>query len=102
MDLFLISPTGRDPRLVPDAYFVAGSARENSGDRKGALKIFEASLKLPDNKRNEEFIYKTGQLNLKEGNSKRAKALFEQLAKSGKDPDWQKLSQQALASLESK
>lgn len=102
IDLFLAAPSGRDPRLVPDAYFVAGSARESLGDRKGALRLFETALKLPDNNRNEEFIYRTGQINLHEGNTQRAKALFEQLAKSGKDPDWQKLAQQALTSLESK
>lgn len=101
MDLFLAAPSGRDQRLVPDAYFVAGSARESSGDRKGALKLFEAALKLPDNKRNEEFIYRAGQINLREGNTGRAKGLFGQLAKNGKDPDWQKLARQALTSLES-
>ncbi len=99
MDLFLATPSGRDPHLVPDAYFVAGSARESLGDRKGALKLFEAALKLPDNNRNEEFIYRTGQINLREGNTRRARELFEQLAKNGKDPDWQKLAQQALTSL---
>ena len=102
MDSFLAAPSGRDPRLVPDAYFVAGSAREIIGDRKGALKLFEAALKLPDNKRNEEFIYRAGQINLLEGNTLRAKNLFDQLVKTGKDPDWQKLAQQALLSLESK
>lgn len=102
MDLFLASPSGRDPQLVPDAYIVAGSSRESSGDRKGALKLFEAALKLPDNRRNEELIYRTGQINLNEGNTRRAKGLFDQLAKSGKDPDWQKLAQQALTSLETK
>jgi len=102
MDLFLASRTGRDPQLVPDAYFVAGSARESLGDRKGALKLFEAALKVPDNKRSDEFMYKTGQINLLEGNAGRARALFGHLAKNSKDPDWQKLAQQALASLESK
>ncbi len=102
MELFLASSSGIDPRLVPDAYFVAGSAKESIGDRKGALKLFEAALKLPDNKRNEEFLYKTGQINLQEGNTRQAKSLFEQLAKSGKDPDWQRLALQALTSLESK
>jgi TolA-binding protein len=102
MALFLVTPVGRDPRLAPDAYFVAGSARESVGDSKGALKLFEAALKLPDNTRKEEFTYKTGQINLKEGNSARAKALFAELAKTGKDPDWQKLAQQALLSLEPK
>ncbi|HXE96350.1 MAG TPA: tetratricopeptide repeat protein [Dongiaceae bacterium] len=102
MDLFLAAPSGRDPSIVPDAYFVAGSARESSGDLKGALKLFEAALRLPDNKRNEEFIYRAGQINLSVGNTVRAKGLFDQLAKNGKDPDWQKLAQQALASIESK
>jgi TolA-binding protein len=102
MDLYLTAASGRDPRLVPDAYFVAGSARESSGDRKGALKFFEAALKLPENKRSEEFLYRAGQINLHEGNTGRAKCLFEQLAKSGKDPDWQKLAQQAIATIESK
>lgn len=102
MDLFLSAPSGRDPRLLPDAYFVAGSSRESTGDRKGALKMFEAALKLPDNKRNEEFIYRAAQINLREGNSRRAKGLFDQLAQNGKDPDWKKLARQALTSLETK
>lgn len=102
MELYLSASAGRNPRLLPDAYFVAGSSRENRGDRKGALKLFEAALKLSDNPRNEEFIYRTGQINLREGNLRRAKGLFEQLAKSGKDPDWQKLARQALSSLETK
>jgi tetratricopeptide (TPR) repeat protein len=102
MDLFLSAPSGRDPRIMPDAYFVAGSARESLGDRKGALKQFEAALKLPDNNRNEEFIYRAGQINLREGNTRRAKELLVQLAESGKDPDWQKLARQALSTLKSK
>ncbi|NTV49015.1 MAG: tetratricopeptide repeat protein [Geobacteraceae bacterium] len=102
MDHFLAATSGRDPRLVPDAYFIAASARESLGDRKGALKLLEAAIKLTDNKRNEEFLYKAGQINLLEGNAGRAKVLFSQLAKTGKDPDWQKLAQQALTSIESK
>lgn len=102
MELFLASPLGRDPRLMPDAYFIAGSAKESLGDRKGALKLFEAALKLPDSKRKEEFIYRTGQINLQEGNTQQAITIFEQLAKSGKDPDWQRLARQALLSLETK
>ena len=102
MDLFIANTSARDPRLVPDAYFVAGSARESLGDRKGALKLFEVAIKLPDNKRSDEFTYKAGQLHLLEGNTQRAKALFAQISKNGKDPDWQKLAQQALTSLELK
>lgn len=102
MDLYIAAMAGRKDRMVPDAYFVAGSARESFGDRKGALKSFEAALKLPDNPRNDEFMYKTGQINLREGKSVRAKELFGQLAKNGKDPEWKQLAQQALVSLETK
>jgi TolA-binding protein len=102
MDRFIAAPSGRDPRLVPDAYFVAGFARESLGNRKEALKFFETALTLPDNARKEEFIYRAGQINLREGNTPRARVLFDQLVKSGKDPDWQKLARQALISLESK
>ena len=102
MDLFLSAPGSRDPRLIPDAYFVAASAREASGDRKGALKLLDMALKLPDNKRHDEFLYKAGEINLREGNTAHAKILFEYLSKSGKDADWQKLAQQSLATLTSR
>lgn len=102
MDLFIASSGSRDPRFLPDAYFVAASARESSGDRKGALKLLDAAIKLPDNKRKEEFLYKAGEINLRSGSVEHAKLLFDYLAKNGKDPDWQKLAVQALASLNSK
>lgn len=101
-DLFLASSPGRDSRLVPDAYFVSASARENTGDLKGALKLFEAALNLPNGSRNEEFTYRAGQINLRIGNTRRAKELFGQLVKNGKDADWKTLAQQVLTSLESK
>lgn len=102
MDLYLSASSGRNPSNVPDAYFVAASAREISGDHKGALKLFEAAIKLPDNLRNEEFIYRAGQINLSQGNINRAKVLFDQLVKNAKDSDWQKLARQALSSIEAK
>lgn len=102
MELFLTSTLGRDPRLMPDAYFIAGSAKEKLGDRKGALRLYEAALKLPESKRNDEFIYRTGQINLQDGNTQQAKKIFEQLVKTGKDPDWQSLARQSLVSIEAK
>lgn len=102
MDLYFAAPGSLDPRLLPDAYFVAASARESSGDRKGALKLLDIALKLPDNKRHEEFLYKAGDINLREGNESHAKVLFEYLVKNGKDPDWMKLARQSLASLNAK
>ena len=102
MDLFLLTATGRNPQLLPDAYFIDGSSRESAGDQKGALRIYEAALKLADNPRSEEFIYRAAQSNLKEKKSARARVLFGQLAKNGKDADWQKLAQQALADMDAK
>lgn len=102
MDLFFAATGNRDPRLLPDAYFVAASVRESSGDYKGALKFLDYAINLPDNKRSDEFMYKAGEINLRNGNSQHAKVLFEYLVKNGKDSDWQRLAQQALASLETK
>lgn len=104
MDLYLAAGGDNDSnraRLLPDAYFVAASARESSGDRKGALRLLETGIKLPVHGRSEEFLYKAGEINLLEGNKQRARSYFDQVAKGGKDPDWRKLAQQALDSLDS-
>jgi TolA-binding protein len=102
IDLYLVSAGTAGVRVLPDAYFVAVSARESTGDRKGALRLLDAGLKLPKNPRSEEFLYKAGEINLHEGNTQRARTYFEQVAKTGKDPDWQRLAQQALDSLDMK
>lgn len=102
MDLYLAGG-GNDSdraRLLPDAYFVAASARESSGDRKGALRLLETGIKLPAHGRSEEFLYKAAEINLLEGNKQRARSYFEQITKTGKDPDWRKLAQQSLESLD--
>jgi len=99
MNLFL-SAGDRNPRLAADAYYVAASSLESVGDRRGALLLLEAGIRLPENKRGEEFIYKTGQIYLRDGNIKKAKVAFEQIVKTGKDADWQQLARQALASLQ--
>ncbi|MDD2365556.1 MAG: tetratricopeptide repeat protein [Desulfuromonadaceae bacterium] len=99
MDLFISAASDRQSTLLPDAYFVAASARDNYGDKKGAILLFEEALKLPDNPRNEEFIYRTGEVNFKAGNTARAEMLFRQLAKNGKDADWRRLAQQALLNI---
>jgi tetratricopeptide (TPR) repeat protein len=98
MNLFL-SAKDRNPLLVSDAYYVAASSLESIGDRKQALLMLEAGIKLPGNKRGDEFIYKSGQIYLRDGNIKMARGAFEKLIKSGKDSDWQQLARQALTSL---
>lgn len=103
IDLFLTATSVNDKeqvRRLPDAYFLAASARESNGDRKGALRMVEAGLKLPAHARTEEFIYKAGQLNLLEGRKQEARNYFEQITKNGKDADWRKISQQALDNID--
>ena len=102
MDMYFATPATRDARLLADAYYIAASSRDAVGDRKGALKLLEVALKLPDNKRQEEFVYKSGDISLRDGNIPRARTMFEQLVKNGKDPDWQKLARQALSSMDAK
>jgi TolA-binding protein len=100
IDLYLASAMSSGTRLLPDAYFVAVSARESTGDRKGALRLLDAGLKLPGNPRSEEFLYKAGEINLLEGKRQLARTYFEQVVTKGKDPDWQRLARQALESLD--
>ena len=106
MELYMSLEQGRRDktvsRLLPDAYYVAVSARESMGDSKGALRLLESGLKIPGNERREELLYKAGELNLHEGKKQLARSYFEQVAKNGPDPYWKKLAQQAIESLDSK
>lgn len=102
MEMFL-SRAVTNPQLgylLPDACLVAAAAREASGDRRGALRIVEAGLKLPANGRSDEFLYRAGELNLGEGRQQAARAHFEELVKRGKDQVWQDLARKALLSLD--
>jgi len=101
MDFFFSRPE-RSERLQADAYIVAASARENTNDRKGALRLLEAATKLPDGVRSDEILYKAATISRQEGKPKQSRDFLEQLVKKSKDPDWQKLAQQALESLEDK
>ncbi|ABL01015.1 TPR repeat-containing protein [Pelobacter propionicus DSM 2379] len=103
MELYLprgVDHTGKAARLLPDAYYVAASARESAGDRKGALRLIEAGLKKPDLEGRDELLYKAGELHLHAGRTQRAQTYFEQVATKGSDPDWQNLARHALQTLE--
>jgi TolA-binding protein len=98
MDLYFARPE-RSERLQPDAYVVAASAYEANGDRKGALRLLEAAVKLPPNARTDELLYKAGTISRQEGRADQAREYFNQLLKTSKDQDWQKLASRALESL---
>jgi len=105
MELYLSSGAGKadkKARFLPDAYYVAASAREASGDRKGALRLVETGLNITTLAGREELLYKAGELTLYEGKKQLARNYFERVIKDGKDPDWQKLARQALESLDAK
>lgn len=89
-------------RFLADAYYVAASAREATGDRKGALRLVETGLAKPGLAGREELLYKAGELTLSAGNSPAARNYFEKVLSVGKDPDWQKLARQSLESLDTK
>lgn len=105
MELYLPRGGGqgdKPTRLLPDAYYVAASARESAGDRRGALRLIETGLKKPGMTGRDELLYKAGELHLHEGRTQVAQDYFEQVMKKGSDPDWQKLARHALESLETK
>lgn len=102
IDLYLATSLPADARFLPDAYSVAVSSRESTGDRKGALRLLEAGLKLAGNQRNDEFLYKAGELNLLEGRKKEARSHFEQVVSTSKDPEWKRLARQAIDSVDAK
>ncbi len=102
IDLYLASPgSGGEAaaRLLPDAYFVAAMSRDAAGDRKGALRLLENGINLAKNARQDEFLYKAGELSLRDGKKQVAKAYFDRIIKHGKDSDWQRLARQAAESL---
>lgn len=101
MDLY-IAAAGREEKgakHLPDAYDVAAAARLASGDRKGALHMLDAGIRLPDSGRKEEFLYKAGEINALEGKKQVARAYFEQVVTKGQDGDWKRMAQQAMESL---
>ncbi|MGD0584642.1 MAG: tetratricopeptide repeat protein, partial [Oryzomonas sp.] len=102
MDLYIAAAgqLEKNAQHLPDAYYVAASARLASGDRKGALRMLDAGIKLPDSGRSEEFLYKAGEINALEGKKQVARSYFEQVVKKGKDEDWKRMAQQAIDSLE--
>jgi TolA-binding protein len=102
MELYLprgVGQGGKPARLLPDAYYVAASAREYAGDRRGALLLVEAGLKRPGMAERDELLYKAGELHLHEGRTRLAQGYFEQVVNKGSDSDWQKLARHALESL---
>ena len=101
MDLFFATAGGGEAtaRLLPDAFLVAALARDASGDHTGAVRMLDAGVKLPGNARQQELLYRAGEISLRDGRKQAARSYFERVVKGGTDGDWQRLARQALESL---
>ena len=103
MEMYMASETSQRENaagILSDAYYVAVSAREASGDQRGALHLLESGLKKPELKEREELLYRAGELSLKVGKKQDARNYFEKITRDGKDSDWQKLARYALESFD--
>jgi tetratricopeptide (TPR) repeat protein len=98
MELYLAAVKGmkKQSPLVADAYYIAASARQGQGDRKAAIALLEAGLKIIPDQHKDQFLYKMGELAMLDGRVEQSRSLFERVIKEGKDPDWQRLARQAL------
>jgi TolA-binding protein len=98
MELYLAAVKGmkKQPPLVADAYYIAASSRQGQGDRKAAIALLEAGLKIIPDQHKDQFLYKMGELAMLDGRVEQSRSLFERVIKEGKDPDWQRLARQAL------
>lgn len=102
MILFLseLRQRGGNSELVPDAYYVAATARLDRRDRKGAMELLRAgSAAAPEDQR-APFLYKMGEIARMEGRRQEAVTHFKAVADSSKDPVWQNMARQVLEDME--
>lgn len=84
------------PLLVGDAYYVAALSQQALGQYKQAFALLQEGLKKAAKDRQDQFIYKLGEVSLQDDKVEQARDYFEQVLKAGQDPDWQRLARQAL------
>jgi len=86
--------------LVADAYFVAASALHGAGSISKALETYRTGLSLASPDGRDRFLYRIGDICLREGRNMEAKGYWDKILKEGSDAVWQKLASQAMADLE--
>jgi len=84
------------PLLVGDAYYVAALSQQALGQYKQAFALLQEGLKKVAKDRQDQFLYKLGEVSLQDDKVEQARDYFEQVLKAGQDPDWQRLARQAL------
>lgn len=84
------------PPLVGDAYYVAAISQQAMGQYGQAFSLLQEGMKKVAKERQDQFIYKLGEVSLQENKLEQARNYFEQVVKTGQDPDWRRLASQAL------
>lgn len=84
------------PLLVGDAYYVAALSQQAMGQYGQAFSMLQEGLKKVVKERQDQFVYKLGEVSLQENRLEQARGYFEQVVKTGQDPDWRRLARQAL------
>jgi len=88
------------PLLVGDACYVAALSRQALGQYKQAIVLLQEGMKRVAKNRQDQFLYKLGEVSLQDGQAEKARDYFGQVLKAGQDPDWQRLARQALLDMQ--
>ncbi len=102
MELFLsnIQEKKVSSPLVADAHFTVGMSELAAGKAGKALVTFRSGLSEAPPEGRDRFLYRIGELNLREGRVAEARNSWGKIVKEGSDPVWQKLATQAVSDLE--
>lgn len=102
MELYLATVKGakEQPPLIADAYYVAASALQGQGDRKGAAALLERGVTVVPKGVKDQFVFKLGELAMQDGRTQQARQYFQQIIKEGKDQDWQRMARLSLNELD--
>jgi TolA-binding protein len=102
MNLFIgaVKESGKPSALLADAYFTIGMLQSAAGKPAAGLGMLRVGLSQAAADGRDRFLYRIGELSLKEGRVDEAKSSWEKIVKEGTDAVWQKLASQAIADLE--
>lgn len=91
---------GGESFLSSDARVVAAAARLARKDAAGAMELYRAGYEAARGEQKEMFLYKMGDLSLREGRHEEARSRWQQLVREGTDPVWTRMASQALADMD--
>ena len=86
--------------LAADAQFVAGMSYLAAGNAGRALASFRSGLVLAPVDSRDRFLYRIGEISLREGRAAEARNSWDKIVREGNDAGWQRLAAQAMADLD--